>query len=165
MRMAIRTILPAVCAFCLGGLGFDTTWGEEPGLRLARREMAAIHARGDAPIPLPPVTVPDPVGRGAMEKAEAAPRSLTLADLQHVAQQHNPTLAQAQSAVRAAQGRYLQAGLYPNPEVGYSGEEIGSEGKSGLQGSVVSQEIVTGGKLHLAQSGGGTWSGCCSLRP
>ncbi len=155
MRIANRTILLAACTFSLGGLASNLALGEEPGVRLARRQMVAIQSRGDAPIPLPPVTVPDPVGSGSVEKTQAAASALTLADLQNLAQQHNPTLAQAQSAIRAAQGRYLQAGLYPNPEVGYSGEEIGSEGKSGLQGSVVSQEIVTGGKLQLAQSAAG----------
>lgn len=116
---------------------------------MALRELIKIQPHESSPIPLPPVTVPDP----SVEAGETAGRqALTLADLRLIAQQYNPTLAQAQMAVRAAQGRQIQAGLYPNPEIGYSGEEIGSEGKSGLQGGFMAQEIVTGGKLGLAQS-------------
>jgi outer membrane protein TolC len=49
---------------------------------------------------------------------------LTLADLERMALQANPTLAQAQAAIRAAEGRRVQAGLWPNPVVGYTGEEF-----------------------------------------
>jgi cobalt-zinc-cadmium efflux system outer membrane protein len=41
-----------------------------------------------------------------------------------MALKNNPTLAEAAAEVRAAEGRQLQAGLYPNPVVGYAGEEI-----------------------------------------
>jgi len=43
--------------------------------------------------------------------------------------------------------------LYPNPTVGYRGEEIrGGAFRGGEQGFFVSQEIVLGGKLALAQN-------------
>jgi cobalt-zinc-cadmium efflux system outer membrane protein len=47
-----------------------------------------------------------------------------LEDLERMATAHNPTLDQAQRAVEAARGRQRQSGLYPNPTVGYEGEEI-----------------------------------------
>ncbi|MGC1088163.1 MAG: TolC family protein, partial [Candidatus Acidiferrum sp.] len=60
----------------------------------------------------------------------------------------NPTMRQAEAEIRAAKARRQQAGLYPNPSVGYTGDEIrgGSIG-GGKQGFFVQQTIVTGGKL------------------
>ena len=49
---------------------------------------------------------------------------LTLAELERRALARNPTLAQAASEVDAARGRAKQAGLLPNPTIGYSGDEI-----------------------------------------
>jgi cobalt-zinc-cadmium efflux system outer membrane protein len=42
--------------------------------------------------------------------------------------------------------------LYPNPVVGYLGEEIGIGGSAGQQGAFVEQEIVTAGKLKLRRN-------------
>ena len=78
--------------------------------------------------------------------------ALTLDDLEWIALQSNPTLVQAAMAVRAAQGGYLQAGLYPNPGIGYAGGDMGLEGTSGQQGAVFSQEILTGGKRRLGRA-------------
>src|SRR5712692_4418634 len=78
------------------------------------------------------------------------PTGLTLSELEQMALSNNPTLAQAAAEIRAATGRKLQSGLYPNPTVGYQGEQIrgGSQG-GGEQGFFVSQDIVLGGKLGL----------------
>jgi outer membrane protein, heavy metal efflux system len=75
---------------------------------------------------------------------------LTLAELEQIALSNNPTLAQANAEIRAAAARKLQSGLYPNPTVGYEGEQIrgGIQG-GGEQGFFVSQDIVLGGKLGL----------------
>jgi len=78
-----------------------------------------------------------------------SPAPLTLAELEQMALAHNPTLVQAARRVAALQGKYVQVGLLPNPSVGYVGEEIGDEGRAGLQGAGFSQQIVTGGKLRL----------------
>ncbi len=85
------------------------------------------------------------------EGGETPAGALTLSDLESMALQNNPTIAQAQAAVDAATGQYVQAGLYPNPSVGYSADEIGDEGRSGQQGAFLSQEIVTAGKLEWSQ--------------
>ena len=77
---------------------------------------------------------------------------LTLGDLEQIARQHNPTLVQGRMAVRAARGRCLQAGLYPNPAIGYAGGDMGLEGTSGQQGAFIVQEIVTADKLRLARN-------------
>jgi outer membrane protein TolC len=62
---------------------------------------------------------------------------LSLAQLEELALQRNPTLAVASRRIEALQGAYLQAGLYPNPTIGYQGDEIGDEGRAGQQGILV----------------------------
>jgi outer membrane protein TolC len=54
----------------------------------------------------------------------AAEPVMRLEDLEAMALQRNPTLAQADAAIRAAQGRRKQAGLFPNPVAGYFLEEF-----------------------------------------
>ncbi|HEY8506011.1 MAG TPA: TolC family protein [Gemmataceae bacterium] len=81
------------------------------------------------------------------------PVTLSLADLERMALENNPTLAQAAALIEASRGKALQAGLYPNPTVGYVGEQIGAEGTAGeLQGAFIEQEIVTAGKLRLSRA-------------
>jgi len=73
-----------------------------------------------------------------------------LEELEQLALQKNPTLVQANAEIQASRARQQQSGLYPNPRVGYSGNEIrgGSYG-GGEQGFFVSQTVVTAGKLGL----------------
>jgi cobalt-zinc-cadmium efflux system outer membrane protein len=84
------------------------------------------------------------------QEARAQQPGLTLQQLQEMALANNPTLPQAKAGVRAAAGRSRQAGLWPNPTIGYSGEEIrgGSYG-GGEQGVFVQQNVILGGKLGL----------------
>jgi outer membrane protein, heavy metal efflux system len=77
-------------------------------------------------------------------------KTISLEELQQMAVQNNPTFAQAAANIRAAEGRKQQSGLYPNPTVGYQGEEIrGGSFRGGEQGFFVQQNIVTAGKLGL----------------
>ncbi len=80
----------------------------------------------------------------------AARKALSLAEFLQAADAHNPTLAQARELVRRSAAEARQATLYPNPTVGYQGEQIrgGSYG-GGEQGGFVAQTIVLGGKLRL----------------
>jgi cobalt-zinc-cadmium efflux system outer membrane protein len=82
----------------------------------------------------------------AQEKANGA--LMTLEQVQKIARDSNPTLRQAEAEIRAAKARQQQSGLYPNPTVAYTGDEIrgGSVG-GGKQGFFVQQTVVTGGKL------------------
>ncbi|MEO1996000.1 MAG: TolC family protein [Planctomycetaceae bacterium] len=73
----------------------------------------------------------------------------TLADVEQIALNQNPALAIAASDLRASRGKHVQAGLYPNPVVGYHAMQIGNLGTSGQQGGFISQKIITGGKLQL----------------
>lgn len=76
--------------------------------------------------------------------------TLTLEQLEQMALENNPTLAQSAAEVKAAAGRERQSGLYPNPTVGYQGEQIrGGVQGGGEQGFFVSQDVVLGGKLGL----------------
>jgi cobalt-zinc-cadmium efflux system outer membrane protein len=78
---------------------------------------------------------------------------LGLGDLEAIALQRNPTLAQAAAAVDASRGKALQAGLHPNPTIGYRADNIGIAGSAGeFQGGFVQQTIVTAGKLRLSQA-------------
>jgi len=92
---------------------------------------------------LSPNIVPSPGG------IQTSKIRLTLAELETMAEKHNPTLAQAAARVQAARAQYLQVGLYPNPVIGYQGTEMGNEGRAGQQGGFVGLEIVTAGKLQL----------------
>ena len=79
-------------------------------------------------------------------------RPLTLDDLQQMAVQRSPVLKQATADIQGAEGAALQAGLYPNPTIGFQADTIGTGGTSGYQGGFLNQRIVTGGKLQLDQS-------------
>jgi cobalt-zinc-cadmium efflux system outer membrane protein len=86
----------------------------------------------------------------AQENAKGA--VVTLEQVQKIASESNPTLRQAEAEIRAAKARQQQSGLYPNPTVAYTGDEIrgGSVG-GGKQGFFVQQTVATGGKLRLSR--------------
>src|SRR6185369_6295117 len=54
----------------------------------------------------------------------AGARGLRLEELERMALENNPTVAQVQANIRVSAGLARQAGLYPNPTVGYYGDEI-----------------------------------------
>lgn len=74
---------------------------------------------------------------------------LCLADLEQMALHNNPSLGRAHAQVQVARGNWVQVGLPPNPAVGYSGQQLGSNGLAEQHGVYVTQEIVRGGKLNL----------------
>ena len=79
--------------------------------------------------------------------------TLRLADLERMAAEKNPTLAQADAAIRVAEGRRRQAGLFPNPTAGYFLEEFAFRrpGETAEQGAFIQQTFPLGGKLSKAQ--------------
>lgn len=77
---------------------------------------------------------------------------LTLDDLQSLALGNNPLIAQANAEIEAALGAAIQAGLHPNPTVGYEADTVGSNGTRNYQGVYFTQVIKTAGKLQLARS-------------
>lgn len=122
---------PAVrCMVLLAAFGLQTE------IALFAREPATAAAQQDATLPIEPVS---PV--------------LTLSTLEQWALESNPTLAQAAAQVEMSQGKALQAGLYPNPTVGYIADQIGAAGTAGeFHGMFVQQEIVRGKKLKLSRA-------------
>jgi cobalt-zinc-cadmium efflux system outer membrane protein len=84
---------------------------------------------------------------------------LDLPALQALALANNPIVQQAATDVQAARGGMIQAGLYPNPTVGYQGDQLNAAQTAGQQGGYIEQTIKTGGKLGLARS-----VGCMDVR-
>ncbi|MGV2340989.1 MAG UNVERIFIED_CONTAM: TolC family protein [Planctomycetaceae bacterium] len=85
----------------------------------------------------------------AVESAEsAAPQvtGLSLADIEKLAIENNPTIRQLSASIMKARGFRSQVGLKPNPTIGYFGSQIADAGTD-QHGAFVSQELVTGGKL------------------
>lgn len=76
-----------------------------------------------------------------------------LEDLERMGLERNPTLAQADASIRVSQGRRRQAGLYPNPIVGYFGEELSFRAMNltSEHGVFVEQTFPLGGKLSKAK--------------
>ena len=128
----------------------------------------AERARAALPPALPePMAAPTPPGASAPARAPASTLP-GLADFERIALARNPTLRQAAAQVNAARSRSFQAGLYPNPIVGYQSEQIGAFGPDRIssggivsrgrpspgetQGGFVQQQFVTGGKLKLSRA-------------
>jgi cobalt-zinc-cadmium efflux system outer membrane protein len=111
---------------------------------MAEQTEMEMHHHGQIPVVMPQFP-----RLGDSQRVVPGP-TYQLEDLERMAMAHNPTLGQAQRAVEAARGHQRQAGLYPNPTVGYEGEEIrGGVYGGGEQGFFVEQPIILGGKLGL----------------
>lgn len=93
-------------------------------------------------VPAEPIPLPHAEGAATADQ-------LTLTEVEEMAVAYHPAVREGDGQVRAARGNWLQVGLKPNPEIGYSGNEIGDSGAAGQQGGFVSQEFVTAGKLGL----------------
>ncbi len=80
--------------------------------------------------------------------------ALGLDDLIRLAEEQNPKFAQAAFAIESAQGKALQAGLYPNPTLTVTGDELGDRtGPAGIwTAPFFTQEIITRGKLRLGRT-------------
>ncbi len=96
---------------------------------------------------------PAVVGAGFSRPEQPSPAPLTLDVLERLALERNPTIIQARTDVEAARGRARQAGLLPNPTIGYQGEEIsfGEVIRGGEHGVFVDQRLPLGGKLRLSR--------------
>ena len=86
---------------------------------------------------IPPAMVPP--GRTRLIPSTTG---FTLSQLVTIALGSNPTLIQAQAQAEAPQAKSLQAGLMPNPVIGYVSEQIGAGGGPGeTQGAFLDQEV------------------------
>jgi cobalt-zinc-cadmium efflux system outer membrane protein len=114
-------------------------------IRLIAGEDSSVHTVESADVS--EGTTPEPAS------AQPAPQVsvLSLSDLEALALQYNPTLSQAQAAVDQERGFYRQAGLYPNPQLGYFNSSATNNATKQSNGLFASQEFVTANKLCLAQ--------------
>jgi outer membrane protein, heavy metal efflux system len=117
---------------------------------------------------LPPSAMAAPATTPPPPNADHGARPPSLADFERIALQRNPTLKQAAAQFDAALHRSRQAGLYPNPTVGYVQDQIGSFSESqptsgGFAvkgrpspgdnvGAFLQWQIVTAGKLRLSRA-------------
>jgi outer membrane protein TolC len=100
------------------------------------------------PPPVPPV--PESLANGMIYSEE---RALSLQTLESMACSRNPTLTQAQAQIQSEMGKAIQAGLIPNPNLIYVGEQWGVGGTAGeWQGAQFQQRIVTARKLQLSRA-------------
>jgi cobalt-zinc-cadmium efflux system outer membrane protein len=90
----------------------------------------------------------------AQQPASVVALGVTLAELEQLAIESNPTLRAAQARIDAARGRSRQAGAWPNPVIGALAEEVplGDTDPRGAYGVFVEQPIVLGGKLRLGRA-------------
>ncbi len=125
---------------------------EGPDSQVSPLDPVAYSAQGSQDPSLPPAS-PAAVTQTPLKNGnEHMAGPFTLERFERLAQQHNPTLIQARNQIKGERAKALQAGLYPNPLIGYSGEQIGVNGTAGeLQGGFVQQQIVTAGKLRLSR--------------
>ena len=112
---------------------------EMPGMQMPNKHNVPSQGKPQSPMPEP-----------EMLKEAAQRPPMRLKDFEDLAMANNPTLKQANDLVRRSAAQARQAGLYPNPTVGYEGSEIrGGSFGGGEEGAFVQQTIVLGGKLGL----------------
>jgi cobalt-zinc-cadmium efflux system outer membrane protein len=88
----------------------------------------------------------------AQTPAASATAPLRLPDLERMALERNPTLPQARASVRAAEGRQSQAGIYPNPLIGYELDDLNTREPGRNKNFFWFQvPIVTAGKLERSR--------------
>ena len=117
-----------------------------PPLRLPRYNLDDAAARDAAIEGL----FPELPKEGLVPPGEQPP--MKLEDFEQLALANNPKVAQASAEVTTANGQAIQAGLYPNPTVGYEADTVGSGGTANYHGVYVEQTIVTANKLGLARA-------------
>jgi cobalt-zinc-cadmium efflux system outer membrane protein len=151
VRAAILVAVLSGSALCAEH-GWPPTLRALPPVENARRAPTLPDAASFGP-QVRPVSFDEQVDSPSLAEPILAPLpedvGLTLSDLQDLAVAHHPALAQAASQVDALRGKWVQAGLFPNPVVGYVGEEMGSLGTSGLQGGFVTQRTIRPQRLAL----------------
>ncbi len=87
------------------------------------------------------------------QKTEHHDGPWTLQLLLDKALEANPEIASSRARAESARGQLVQASLYPNPTVGWRSEEVSlNKAGGGQQGPFINQEIVTAGKLQIAQA-------------
>ncbi len=141
-----------------------------PGMTMPGMTMPATPSGRSEPAqpisPDMPAIPPSPTP--VRQPPRPAEQVVALADFERIALERNPTLKQAAAQFEAALNRSHQAGLYPNPTVGYVQDQIGSfsqttptSGGFAVKGrpspgdnvgAFIQWQIVTAGKLRLSRA-------------
>lgn len=74
---------------------------------------------------------------------------LTLEMLQNLAVEYHPSLQSIAALAQAARGRGFQNGTQLNPQLGFNGQQLGSNGRAEQYGIELGQEFVQREKLRL----------------
>jgi cobalt-zinc-cadmium efflux system outer membrane protein len=117
--------------------------------------VAASSLRTASFQPIDPIQPPERLISPEPTSPEPSIATDSLEELESLALEYNPALAQAYAVVDSRQGRWVQAGLPPNPKIGYIGEDIGDSDTIGSQGVFVQQQFIRGGKLGWSQAAAG----------
>ena len=147
MKRFTRNFAPLLAALLLGTYAAaQEPPPKKPAQQDSMQQMPGMQEHAEHPMNMEPVKPQFPRMGKAQENAQGP--LLSLGAIQQIAKNSNPTLRQAEVEIRAAKARQQQSGLYPNPTVGYTGDEIrGGTIGGGKNGFFVSQPIVTAGKL------------------
>lgn len=78
----------------------------------------------------------------------AAKDTITLADLQSLAMENNPTIKALAASTQKAAGFRTQVGLAPNPTIGYQAVQLGDQGTD-QHTFFLERQFVRGGKLEV----------------
>lgn len=103
----------------------------------------------------PPTPFPQPAG--AETNTGATPAVMRLDDFEEMAIAYNPTLVQAAGVVGVSRGRAWQAGLWPNPLIGYEASKLGALNGSpgppavGEQQAFIQQEIPSAARQRVSR--------------
>lgn len=146
MKSFSRHFAALLAALMVGGYAAAQKPPQKPTQQDSMQDMPGMQEHTGHQMNMEPVKPQFPRMGKAQENAQGP--LLGLNAIEEMAKQSNPTLRQAEVEIRAAKARQQQSGLYPNPTVGYTGDEIrgGSIG-GGKNGFFISQPIVTAGKL------------------
>jgi cobalt-zinc-cadmium efflux system outer membrane protein len=152
--------MSAALAACLGGWAANG-FAQGPALPVppevrAPGSLTAFHPGTVVPgSPAPVANAPGPPATAAPSKLPAnlpGDIPLTQDDLLVLAEQNHPVLSVARSRIDSAQGRLVQAGLYPNPIMTPRVDELNNTlGRGGKPGVTFAQEIVLYHKLKISR--------------
>ena len=145
LRAVPRARLGAVVLVAAAAIAAGSARGEE----WARRSAPLRLPEPGVPLGNVPENATVPLLDDRTRDAAHGPSPTTLDEFVALAMQNHPKLRAAQAAVEAARGKAVQARLYPNPVIaGFSPQIAGDQSQ---WSGTVAQDLVTGGKLKLAQ--------------
>lgn len=122
---------------------------ESPKIQLT--SASSLNRAEDSEIPpAPSLAGLQPIAESPLGIAAANGTRLTLEQFEQLAIQNNPAIFEASAAASKAAGFREQVGAYPNPNVGYSGQQLADK-STDQHLAYIEQEFVSAHKLKLNQ--------------